>query len=53
MKVRFKKKKETKNKIRFDEIVKGTDSPIVGSLYILKEVAKSSTEVELEITFIK
>ena len=53
MKLRFKKFKETKNKIRFDEVLEGgTKYPIIGGLYILKEIAKDSTEVEVDVSFI-
>lgn len=52
MKVRFKKVKETKNKIRFDEECEGTNRPIIGALYVIKEAVKDSTKVVLDITFI-
>jgi len=53
MKIKFKKLRETKNKIRFDEVLsEGSKIPIIGALYIVKEIAKDSTEVELDVTFI-
>ena len=53
MKLLFSKVRETKNKVRFDEVLeKGTKIPVVGALYITKEVAKTSTKVEVDVTFI-
>jgi len=53
MRIKFKKERETKNKIRFNEILdEGNRSPIIGALYIVKEIAKNSTEVEVDVTFI-
>ena len=52
MKLTFKKVRETKNKIRFDEVLtEGNKNPIIGALYIIKEIAKGTTEVEIDVTF--
>lgn len=41
LELEFEKGKDTKNKSRYEELVVGEDTPVVGSLYIIKgEAAK-------------
>lgn len=53
MKLKFKRVYETKNKIRFNEVKEdNSQTPIIGALYILKEIAGAYEEVEVDVTFI-
>jgi hypothetical protein len=37
--IEFKKEKDTKNTTRYKEQVEGDDPPVIGTLYLTKEVA--------------
>lgn len=47
--VKFKKLKETKNTVRFEEETEDGQPPVIGSLYIQKWFAKDRDQVRLSI----
>lgn len=49
--VKFKKLKETKNTVRFEEETEDGQPPIIGSLYIQKWFAKDRDQVRISIDF--
>lgn len=40
----FERGKETKNKMRYEELVEGDEVPVVGSLYVIKSQAEELGE---------
>ena len=46
----FKFNKETKNTVRFSEVVADDDTPVVGELYIRKSAIKGKTPKMIEMT---
>lgn len=47
--LKFQPKKETKGTFVFEEVVKGTDRPIVGTLYVLKTALPDGQPKGLEV----
>lgn len=49
MKVKFKKEKETKNTVRFQEIEEKGKPPVVGTLYVQRWFAGDREELTIDI----
>ena len=49
MKVNFKKEKETKNTVRYQEVVEEGKPPVIGTLYLQKWFAGDSAELTITI----
>jgi hypothetical protein len=48
--VRFSKERDTKNMVRFSEVVPEGAAPLVGTVYLRKDAAKNYTDIEISIT---
>ena len=53
MKVKFKKDRDTKNTVRFDEAVESGKPPVIGTLYVQKWFAGDRDEIVIEIEDVK
>jgi len=42
--------KETKNTFRYEEVVKGYDSPKIGTLYLPKSTCQGAEQIEVSVT---
>ena len=49
MKVKFKKEKDTKNTVRFQEVEEKGKPPVIGTLYVQKWFAGDREELTIEI----
>lgn len=49
MKVKFKREKETKNTIRFQEVEEKGKPPVIGTLYVQRWFAGDRDELTIEI----
>jgi hypothetical protein len=49
VKVKFKREKETKNTVRFQEVEEKGKPPVIGSLYLQKWFAGDRDELTIEI----
>ena len=49
MKVKFQKEKETKNTVRYQEVVEDGKPPVIGTLYLQKWFAGDSGELTITI----
>lgn len=49
MKVKFQKEKETKNTVRYQEVVDEGKPPVIGTLYLQKWFAGDSAELTITI----
>ena len=45
MKIQFKKEKETKNTVKFEEVPEKGKPPVIGSLYVQKWAAGDATAI--------
>ncbi len=50
MKVKFKKEKDTKNTVRFQEVEEKGKPPVIGALYVQKWFAGDRDELTIEIS---
>lgn len=53
MKVKFKKDRDTKNTVRFDEVIEPGKPPVIGTLYVQKWFAGDREEIVIEIEDVK
>lgn len=49
MKVKFKREKETKNTVRFQEVEEKGKPPVIGTMYVQKWAAGDLNELTVEI----
>lgn len=53
MTIKFKKVKETKNTVKFEEVVAAGKPPVIGQLYVQKWAVLDKDEIEIDIKGIK
>jgi hypothetical protein len=53
VKVKFKKDRDTKNTVRFDEVIEPGKPPVIGTLYVQKWFAGDREEIVIEIEDVK